>query len=139
MVVNSSLSKTGMRGHCLRASPKRALQPTPQPICQRPTPSRLCCKEFCSDGQHDSWKVCYTATVLPSGMVAFRGGISTAPNILRVLSYTTQPTGDVHGTGSMNSARDLAHATLLPNGKVLIAADHQAVAWASRTRSSTIQ
>lgn len=67
----------------------------------------------------------HTATVLPNGTVLIAGGYYFDPNTLqaRVLNSAElydPSTGTWSSTGSMNTARFEATATLLPNGKVLV-------------------
>jgi Galactose oxidase, central domain len=65
-----------------------------------------------------------TATLLPTGQVLIAGGMSpegqqlTSTDLYSPANNTFAPPTK---TASMNTARDLATATLLPNGKVLIA------------------
>jgi hypothetical protein len=66
-----------------------------------------------------------TATLLPNGKVLIAGGSTFSSHGLSSALNGTQlydaATGDYVASPVMNTARDSATATLLPNGKVLIA------------------
>ena len=70
-----------------------------------------------------------TATLLPNGKVLIAGGIGAGPNfsflaateLYNPVANSFAPASGTGATPSMNTARDVATATLLPNGKVLIA------------------
>jgi WD40 repeat protein len=66
-----------------------------------------------------------TSTLLPSGQELIAGGVSILPTITTFLSSTEiyDPATNIFAasTPSMNHGRAFATATLLPNGKVLIA------------------
>jgi hypothetical protein len=65
-----------------------------------------------------------TATLLPNGKVMIEGGINsvfTALASTELYDPATNSFAPVSGTASMNLPRQFATATLLPNGKVLIA------------------
>jgi len=66
----------------------------------------------------------HTATLLPSGMVLVCGGLSglgTATNSAELFDPTSGPGGTWTTVGSMNTPRRWHTASLLPNGKVLVA------------------
>ena len=71
-------------------------------------------------------RVYHTATLLPNGKVLVEGGVEE--NILRPSEALSSAelydpaTGTWSNTGSLNTARVYHTATLLPNGKVLVAA-----------------
>ncbi len=65
-----------------------------------------------------------TATLLPGGQVLVAGGFTVVGSTGVVLSSAelyNPATGTWSSTGSLNTARDFATATLLPNGQVLVA------------------
>lgn len=65
-----------------------------------------------------------TATLLPNGKVLIAGGVNSSANPLastELYDPAANSFAPVSGTASMNAAPDIATATLLPNGQVLIA------------------
>ena len=79
---------------------------------------------FAAAGNMSSPRVFHSATLLPNGKVLITGGLS--PLIGAALTLATAElygpaSGTFGGAGRMNSARSQHSATLLSNGKVLIA------------------
>ncbi len=71
----------------------------------------------------------HTATILPNGTVLVAGGSSSnsGSDILATAELYDPATGTFSSTGSMGTTRIYHTATLLPNGKVLVAGGHGAV------------
>jgi len=75
-----------------------------------------------------------TATLLPNGMVLIAGGCiancsSPTPTATATAELYSPASGTFTSTGSLNTARSAATATLLPNGMVLIAGGINATNW----------
>jgi len=80
---------------------------------------------FTATGPMAIARVWHTATLLPNGKVLIVGGLNTPPSG-RYVDYASAELydpgiGTFASAGAMATARDLHSATLLPNGKVLIA------------------
>jgi N-acetylneuraminic acid mutarotase len=79
---------------------------------------------WASAGSMATARTAHTATVMPNGKVLVAGGFNNNGSTLDVLASAEvydPGTGTWAATGSMTSGRDLHTATLLPNGKVLVA------------------
>jgi N-acetylneuraminic acid mutarotase len=75
-------------------------------------------------GSLNTARLLHTATLLPNGQVLVAGGqgSSSSGNISLVSAELYDPaTATWKATGSLNTARELHTATLLPNGRVLVA------------------
>ena len=74
-------------------------------------------------GSLNTARFSHTATLLPNGMVLVAGGFgSHQPHLLLASAELYDPaSGTWTATGSLSTARDDHTATLLPNGKVLVA------------------
>jgi hypothetical protein len=79
---------------------------------------------FAATGNMSSPRVFHSATLLPNGKVLITGGLSSlisAALTLATAELYDPASGTFGRPGRMNSARSQHSATLLPNGKVLIA------------------
>jgi hypothetical protein len=82
---------------------------------------------FSATGAMGTPRYAHTATLLPNGKVLIAGGISTAnvgtftENVLLTAELYDPATGAFTSTGSLGTARGGHTATLLANGKVLVA------------------
>jgi hypothetical protein len=79
---------------------------------------------FTAAGPLAAARYSHTATLLPNGKVLIAGGLSTASGVLssaELFDPGSGPNGTFSVAGSMSTARMLHSATLLPDGKVLIA------------------
>jgi len=74
-------------------------------------------------GNLNTARINHTATLLPNGKVLVAGGFRNVfdRNSLNSSELYDPATGKWSSTGSLNTARDGQTATLLPNGKVLVA------------------
>jgi WD40 repeat protein len=74
-------------------------------------------------GNLNTARINHTATLLPNGKVLVVGGFRNVfdRNSLNSAELYDPTTGKWSNTGSLNTARDGQTATLLPNGKVLVA------------------
>jgi N-acetylneuraminic acid mutarotase len=78
----------------------------------------------------------HTATLLPNGKVLVVGGVDNAPNAFIALATAElydPATGQWSATGSLTASRVGHTATLLPNGKVLVAAGSWSVTRSLKT------
>ncbi|WP_338867858.1 kelch repeat-containing protein [Myxococcus stipitatus] len=92
-------------------------------------------------GAMGSGRVAHTATLLPSGRVLVAGGASTVvdPRVVLETAEVYDPqTGKWASTGKMAFTRDSHTATLLPTGKVLVAAGYSRTGQVGTLRSAEL-
>jgi hypothetical protein len=84
---------------------------------------------FCPTGNLTTLRREDTVTVLPNGKVLILGGLnsnSLPASALSTAELYDPATGVFTATGNMTTPRDLATATVLPNGKVLVVGGYDA-------------
>jgi hypothetical protein len=85
---------------------------------------------FCPTGTLTTLRRENTVTLLPNGKVLILGGLNSntvsAALALNTAELYDPATGVFTATGNMTTARDLATATVLPNGKVLVVGGYNA-------------
>ncbi len=85
---------------------------------------------FCPTGNLTTLRRENTVTLLPNGKVLILGGLNSntvsAALALNTAELFDPATGVFTATGSMTAPRDLATATVLPNGKVLVVGGYDA-------------
>ncbi len=97
-------------------------------ICNDPTGTP---NTFAATGSMGTGRQVHTATLLPNGKVLIAGGIGSSGQLASAEIFDPAGNGGVGAftaTGSMGTARAVHTATLLPNGKVLIAGGGAALA-----------
>ena len=112
------------------ASIPAAATPTPTPTATpTPTPTPLIYPKWTFTGDLNTARRFHTATLLPNGKVLAAGGFNNTNNScnagaclkLNTAELFDPSTGTWTNTGNLSTAREEHTATLLPNGKVLVA------------------